>query len=372
MIARAYKFIALLAVFSMAVMAGCESSPPSTSAAVQVPVYSPRIIRQSGGAEFLSIGASTIPGMTIVPVQAIALPAMLEANGKVAYDERNVAQIVSRVAGRIEAARALLWDNVRRGEPIVRLYSPDFMTAEAEYLQALATRKVTPSGGDAQMADALVAAARRKLELLGMPAADIDSITEPAPYVWMRAPISGTVLKNNANIGAAINPGDVLYTLGTLANVWITASIYETDLARVHLGQRLEAVTTAYPDRTFTGFVSRISPDIDPSTYTAGIRCDIRNPGGMLKPDMLVRVRIETVPGVALVIPQQALIFEMNSYYVFVARGNGLYERRQVRIASWNEDGLTRITWGLSAGERVVAGESIQLNSLWQLARGTS
>ena len=152
------------------------------------------------------------------------------------------------------------------------------------------------------MANALVSAAERKLELLGMPADDIATLTVPAPYVWIRAPISGTVLKNTANIGAAVNPGDVLYTLGTLGNVWITANIYESDLPGIHTGQQLEATTTAYPDRVFHGVISRISPDIDPATHTAGIRCDIRNPGGMLKPDMLARVRIATQPGAATLI----------------------------------------------------------------------
>ena len=78
---------------------------------------------------------------------------------------------------------------------------------------------------------------------------------------------------NKATRGAAVSPGDVLYTLGTLNDVWITANIYEDDLARVHEGQDLEAVTTAYPDEAFKGVISRISPGIDPTTFTAQIRC---------------------------------------------------------------------------------------------------
>ena len=95
----------------------------------------------------------------------------------------------------------------------------------------------------------------------------------------MRAPIGGTVIENKATRGAAVNPGDVLYTLGTLDDVWITADIYEDDLARVHEGQELEAVTTAYPDEVFRGVISRISPDIDATTHTAQIRCDVAQSG---------------------------------------------------------------------------------------------
>jgi Cu(I)/Ag(I) efflux system membrane fusion protein len=218
----------------------------------------------------------------------------------------------------------------------------------------------------------MVLAARRKLELLGMEEADIAAIREPNPTVWMRAPISGTVIENKAVRGAAINPGDVLYSLGTLGDVWIVANIYEDDLARVHVGQALEAVTTAYPDDTFSGFVSRISPGVDPSTHTLQVRCEVKNPGGKLKPEMLARVRIVTNPGYALVVPMEALVFDTNDYYVYVDLGGGKYDRRKVEIGSWKEQGSARVTSGLKAGERVVVSESIQVNALWHQANGES
>ena len=181
---------------------------------------------------------------------------MLEANGQVTFDDRRVSSIVSRVAGRIEQVRVSQWDNVRRGEPIVALYSPDFMTAEAEYLQARQTTHLSGAPGISSMAGMAASmedAAERKLELLGMERADIRAISVPDPMVWMRAPIGGTVIENKATRGAAVAPGDVLYTLGTLNDVWITADIYEDDLARVHEGQELEAITTTYPDEVFRG-----------------------------------------------------------------------------------------------------------------------
>ncbi|MGH7908066.1 MAG: efflux RND transporter periplasmic adaptor subunit [Candidatus Binataceae bacterium] len=361
---------AAMAVLTAAILAfaGCGSPEPSRASAPN-PVITPMMIHQ-GGTGLLRLNAAAISGMTIVPVRQVELPGVLETTGQVTFDQKNVAQIVSRVAGRIEATRAVLWDYVRRGEPIVQLYSPDFMTAEAEYVQALTTRGVIPKAQD-QYAAAMVSAARRKLELLGMSKAEISALKGPSPTVWMRAPISGTVVKNSANIGSAVNPGDVLYTLGTLNDVWITADIYENDLSRIHPGQQLEATTTAWPNEVFRGVISRISPDIDPATHTLKIRCEIHNPRGRLRPEMLARIRIVTHPGEALVVPQDALVFEGDAYYVFVRRGRGLFERRQVEIAGWHEQGYARVLHGLAPGENVVASESIQINSLWHEANGT-
>ncbi|MGD0289409.1 MAG: efflux RND transporter periplasmic adaptor subunit [Candidatus Binataceae bacterium] len=360
--------------------AGCGGPAPGHTA-VATPAPAPRLVTQGDRVKVLQISGAQIPGLTIAEVRQIELPGVLEASGQVAFDDQRVSTIVSRVAGRIEATRVSQWDNVRRGEQIVALYSPDFMTAEAEYLQAQTTAKLsavpafatsaTVAGGE-NLSAAMVSAARRKLGLLGMDEADIAAIRAPNPTIWMRAPISGTVIENKAVRGAAVNPGDVLYSLGTLNDVWIVANIYEDDLARVHPGQHLEAVTTAYPDQVFSGFISRVSPGVDPNTHTLQIRCEVKNPQAQLKPDMLARVRIITNRGSALVVPMESLVFDTNDYYVYVDLGGGRYDRRRVEIGSWKEQSLARVLSGLRAGERVVAAESIQVNALWHQANGES
>ena len=105
----------------------------------------------------------------------------------------------------------------------------------------------------------------RKLDLLGFSPADIAAIREPSASVWMRAPISGIIVSKNAVRGQQVNPGDQLFSLATLERVWITADIYEDDLARVRVGQSLEAVTASYPGEVFKGTVQRISPALDPN-----------------------------------------------------------------------------------------------------------
>jgi Cu(I)/Ag(I) efflux system membrane fusion protein len=248
------------------------------------------------------------------------------------------------------------------------------MTAEAEYLQAkTTTRSMSNASQDSgEFARSMLEAAKRKLELLGIEPDQIAAIKAPLPSFVMRAPISGSIVQNQALRGNAVNPGDILYSLGTLDDVWVTADIYEDDLARVHVGQQLKAVTTAYPDEAFLGSIARISPNVDPNTHVAQIRCEIRNPGFRLKPQMLARVQIVVRPGQALVVPLVSLVFETENYFVYLDTGNHLLERRKVEVGTWGQEGYARVTSGLSPGDRVVARGALQVNALWHRAHGES
>ena len=365
--------VAAVLAFSIS---GCRGNPAGPSAAVpEATPFVPRLIKQQGSPELMEFKPSDVPGLVMIEVKNVELPGVLETSGQITYDDRRVATIVSRVQGRIEETRVSLWDSVSRGEKIVALYSPDFMTAEAEFLQAHDTSKLIAApgvGATSDFAGSLTLAAKRKLQLLGMSESDIQSIRSPNPTVWMRAPLSGIVVENKVQRGSAVNPGDVLFMVGTLEDVWITGDIYEDDLARVRVGQELEAVTTAFPDQTFKGIIARVSPNIDPGTHTAQIRCEVKNPGGRLKPQMLAKVTIVTRPGEALVVPQDALVFDIDSYYAFVEVSPGLFEHRKVAIASWNRAGYVRVVSGLKDGDRVASGETLQVNALWHVAHGES
>ncbi len=127
----------------------------------------------------------------------------------------------------------------------------------------------------------------------------------------------------------------------------------------------LQAVTAAYPDELFTGVINRISPSIDPNTHTLQLRCQIVNRGLKLKPQMLARIRILTKPGSALVVDERALVFDTDRYYAFVLAPGDALARREVAIRSWNERGYARVVHGLSVGDRVVAAQSVEIDSLW-------
>jgi len=351
--------------------AGCDASPRATAAIGQA-AYQPRLIHEANGSDLLELPPGGIAGLTWTTVAEVELPGVLETTGQITFDDQRVASIISRVTGRIEQVRVSQWDYVRRGQPIITLYSPDFMTAEAEYLQAQETARGMAAGGpgNQQFGQSMIEAARRKLELLGIEPDQIDAIRSPVPSFTMRAPISGVVVQNQALRGSALNPGDVLYSVGTVDEVWITGDIYEDELARVAVGQELEATTTAYPGEIFHGVIARVSPNLDPSTHTLQVRCSVKNPGLKLKPQMLAVIKIIVRPGSALIVPIDALIFETDSYFAYVEEASGRVDRRKVVIASWNREGYARVVSGLKTGDRVVSGETIQVNALWHEAHG--
>ncbi len=362
----------LALVFALLLVAGCTGAP-ANSENVEPVALQPRLIVEHDGLETLELRPSAVPGMSVATVQEVELPRTLETSGQVTFDDRRVATIIARVSGRVEAVNVSQWDSVTQGQPIVALYSPDYMTAEAEYLQALKTSQLNtqPALSDhSTLASAMVGAARRKLELLGLERKDIDAITAPGPTLTMRAPIGGTVVEKQVVRGSQVNPGDVLFTLGMLDDVWITADVYESDLARVQVGQPLEAVAVAFPDRVFKGVVSRVSPNIDPNTHTLQIRCQVHNTDLKLKPQMLVRVHVVTNAGTAVVVPQEALVFETDGYYAFVQVAPDRITRRRVVVTSWNEQGYARVVSGLQPGEAVIRAESVQANALWHQAHG--
>jgi Cu(I)/Ag(I) efflux system membrane fusion protein len=352
----------------------CDSAKRADANLQQPNTAIAMLTHQSQGLELLQLQPGALRDMTLSTVQAVPLPGVLETTGQIAFDDRRVANIISRVAGRIEEVYVSQWDSVRRGQPILTLYSPDFMTAEAEYLQAKAAGPALAAGSaeNRDFARSMVEAASRKLALLGIEPGQIQAIRSAAPTFVMRAPISGTVVQNQALRGSAVNPGDVLYSVGTLQDVWITGDIYEDEVARVRVGQRLEAVTTAYPSEVFQGTVERISPAVDPNTHTLQVRCRVYNPEGRLKPQMLAQVKIVVLPGETTIVSLDALVFETDTYFAYVNIGNERFERRRVTISSWSQRGYARVMRGLKPGDRVVTDAALQVNELWHEAHGES
>ncbi len=194
-------------VAALALVAGCQRARVA-GAVAHTTQSLPRLERQHDGSDALRFSADQLRRMTFATVNEIPLPAVLEANGQVTFDDRRVATIISRVMGRIDELRMSQWDKVRRGEQVMSLYSPDLMTAEAEYLEATSSGSQTGGtgsqtdvfgmpAGSLSMTANLKAAAVRKLDLLGFSPADIAAIRLPSASVWMRAPISGIIVSKN-------------------------------------------------------------------------------------------------------------------------------------------------------------------------------
>ena len=174
-------------------LGGCQSPHPSSAGSAQAEVDAPTIVRQSNGQDLMVFKLSQGKERSIDTLREVQLPGVLESMGQVTFDDRLVSTIISRVTGRIEELQKSQWDMVRRGEQVMSLYSPDFMTGEAEYLEAtsnpnqganaLANNTFGLPSDNFSMTANLKAAAIRKLELLGFSAADVAAIRQPSPSV---------------------------------------------------------------------------------------------------------------------------------------------------------------------------------------------
>jgi len=295
--------------------------------------------------------------------------------GKVDYDEKGVRKISSRFAGRIEKLHVnFTGQKVKKGEKIYSIYSPDIVSTEKEYLLAKATAvRLTKSDFPeiAHSADGVLDAARSRLKLWGLTDAQVDELDktgEVKTALDVYAPMSGTVTEIAAREGDYVMEGGEVYKLADLGRVWALADVYETELSKVSMGSVVEVTAEAYPGKTFHGRVSFINPMVDPETRTTKVRAEFPNPGGALKPEMFVNVKIYSKPLNALVIPASAVIYTGRHDVAWVEVGQGEFERRELKLGMRSGDFYQALS-GVSEGEKVVADGGFLLDSEAELRK---
>ncbi|MBA9871768.1 efflux RND transporter periplasmic adaptor subunit [Ralstonia insidiosa] len=306
----------------------------------------------------------------VAHVSQRTVPVELSSPGKLAFNAERTKLASSRGAGRLD--RILVFEGalVQEGQPLAELYSPDFISAQKEYLLALSTARQLKGSNMKDLqedAEATVQSAAGRLHVLGLTDADVAQIAKrgaPAEHMTLRAPISGTIVKRNMDPGAFLNVGDSFMSIVDTRQLWFTGNLYENDIASVHIGQPITLHTAAYPDRDFTGRVSFIAPNIDPATHTLTVRCDVPNPDGLLRPEMYSTARIQIGSGLASVVPKSALVKERGSYYVIVQSDATHFKRVQVQGKDTGADGSFAVTAGLDASSQVVVRGAALLNEM--------
>jgi membrane fusion protein, copper/silver efflux system len=298
-------------------------------------------------------------GVRLAEVSVGTLARTIEAPGTVAWNDRDVAVVSTRVAGTIEKlyARAPL-DPVRAGQPFAELYVPDWIAAQEEYL---AVKKL--NGRDLRE---LVDAARTRMLITGMPD-DLIRALESSGQVQRRltlyAPVSGVIAELAAREGASVMPGTMLARINSLATVWIHAEVPETVSAAIRLGMKVNARVAGLPDATFPGTVAAILPEVNMATRTVRVRIETRNPGGRLRPGMFAT--IDFTPAAKrefLVVPSEAIIRTGTRTVVIAAEEGGKF--RAVDIQTGDEaSGQTEVRAGLQRGQRIVASGQFMIDS---------
>jgi membrane fusion protein, copper/silver efflux system len=287
--------------------------------------------------------------------------------GRVAVDERRLAQVRTKFDGFVEQLYVnFTGETVRRGQPLLSVYSPDVLSTENELI--LAAR----SG--AQFRDTLVEAARRRLLLWDMAPADIDRVVrtgKPVRSIVLRSPVDGVVLTKNVTTGTRVMPTDTLYDIGDLSRVWILADIYESDIPHVRIGQTAQVSVASVPGRNWLGRVTFVSPTLDPATRTAKVRIELDNPSGILKPDMFAAVLLQEPIGPVVAVPESAVLETGTRSIVFVGRGNGEFEPREVTVGS-RANGSYEIRSGVAPGETVAVEANFLIDSESRLKAAVS
>jgi len=307
-------------------------------------------------------------GVRTAQVTSAKLTQKLEAVGSIAYNDRDVAVVMARVGGFVERlhARAAL-DPVRKGQPLVEIYVPEWIAAQEEYL---AVKRMQGQG-----TEALVAAARQRMLLAGMSEEQVRSVeagSKVQPRFTLTAPIGGVIVELGVREGMTVAAGAMLFRINGLGSVWVYAEIPESRAQALRLGGSVETRTPALPGQAFKGRVAAILPEVNPATRTLKARIEVPNAGGRLTPGMFASVDFTpSTAAAALVVPSEAVIQTGQRRLVIVQLDDGKFQPTDVETGA-EANGQTEIRKGLAAGQKVVVSGQFLIDSESSLKGTTS
>ncbi|MCB4823085.1 efflux RND transporter periplasmic adaptor subunit [Roseicella aerolata] len=322
-----------------------------------IPVYEGE--DQDGSTVRVAPGRIQATGVRSEPVARRELVRPVRAPGTIQLDERRVSVVALRTEAFVERVEDITTgDRVQRGQPLLRLYSPEVIAAGAQYISALGI----PAGTSAVTADG----ARRRLENLGVPPqllAEIERTRRiPQSFVWP-APRDGVVLERNVSDGMRMPAGEVLFRLADLSVIWALADLPERELGNIARGQRVEVRPRGLTGRSFTGRIDLIYPQLNPETRTARVRIELPNPEGALLPGMYVEAEIAAGGGGPVVaVPNSAVIDSGTRQVVILDRGEGRFEPKEVRLGR-RGGGFVEIRDGVAEGDRVVVAANFLIDA---------
>lgn len=303
-------------------------------------------------------------GIRTVPAEVTDFGQSLRAFGVVETNERLENVAASRLEGWIESLTVRAeGDTVRPGALLYRVYSPDLIAAQKDYLNSLAI------GNDNR-----IAAVRQRLRSLGMQTAAIESLTqnrEVTERVPVYAEAGGTVAELQVREGDYVNPGTPILRLQSYSGVWVMASIPETELPLIDTGMPVRLDFPSAPEAPAEGQVDYIYPTIDPATRTAQVRIEVDNAAGYLRPGAYADITMDLGGGPRLSVPSEAILRDSRGAHVIIAKGDGRFAGRAVRTGV-SAGGRTEIITGLVPGEQVVASGQFMLDSEVNLREGFS
>jgi membrane fusion protein, copper/silver efflux system len=297
----------------------------------------------------------------------------IRATGKVAVDETRIQHVHTKVEGWIDQVFVDFTGKlVKKGEPLLTIYSPDMLASEKELLLAAKAKSIMqksslPAAYD--QTQAMFEATRHRLELWDLSEAQIDQIIETGQTIkniTLYSPATGYVTDRKAFPQLKVTPATDLYTIADLSHVWIMADIFEYEAPNIRIGETASVSLQPLPGRVFTTRVDYLEPQVDPITRTLKVHLHLENPGLMFKPDMYADVEFHLNLPSRLTVPADAVLDAGERKTVFIDRGNGYFEPRQVQTGERDGDRI-QILSGLRGGERVVTSGNFLIDSESQM-----
>lgn len=318
----------------------------------------------------------------LVAVESRKLSEKIHVNGVVAPDVNRSVPVLSLAGGRVVEAKARLGDEVRKGQVLLLIHSPDLASAFSDYRKFAADEQLARKQLDrSQLLFSRGAIAQRDFEAAqdAESKASVDLATaedrlralgadpqHPSPILPVRAPISGTIIEQNITSGTGVRSLDNspnLFTIADMSHVWILCDVYEDMLPSVNVGDIASIRLNAYPEREFQGKVSNISRVLDPTTRAAKVRIELDNPQDIMRAGMFVTASFQS-RGLkeTFVIPTTAIIRLHDRDWVFRPESGNRFRKVGVQLGQILPDNTQEVRAGLQPGDKVVS-NALQLSS---------
>lgn len=317
-------------------------------------------------------------GVRTAPVEDRSFERELRVSGIVRVDETRQSHIHLKFMGFVEKVFVnFVGRTVKKGEPLLTVYSPDLLAAESDFVQALASVDRIAAGefaeAERRQATALIEAARARLTLLDVPAEEIKRLEQtrtPSRTLTIRSPLSGTVLSREVVDGMRVMPEMTLFVIADLRDVWVLADVFESDLSSVRVGTHavIRFAGGAAPERE--GRVAFIAPTLNETTRSAQVRVEVPNKDGAVRPGLFADVLLHVAGLQGLSVPDAAVIETGTRRIAFVESAPGRFEPRELHTGA-RAGGFVEVLHGLSAGEQVAVSAQFMLDAESQI-RGSS
>jgi membrane fusion protein, heavy metal efflux system len=348
------------------------------------------------GAASFKPTAAQLAALKIVTIERATFRSVHATEGRIAFDGDLTTPVFSPYSGRVTRVIANPGDEVRAGQPLLTLEASEFVqgqndllaaqagvaTAQSQLAFAQTTEKrkhalydakagalqdweqsqndVAVAQSSLRAAEATLSAVRGRLRILGRSDADIDALARAGridPSATVVAPLAGTVTDRQVGPGQYLQAGGAnpVFTIGSVASVWLVANVREEDAAVMRKGSPIEVRVFALPGRVFHARLNYVAPALDPATRRLTVRAELPNSGGELKPEMFATFDIVTgAESSAPAVPARGIVYEGAQARVWILGADGALTMRRIRPGR-SADGLVEVLDGVQPGERVVA-----------------